>query len=833
MAGGEGSRLRPITGNRPKPLVPICNEPVMVHILRHLKKLGIDEAIATVHYLANDIQNEFGDGSDLGISISYSIEDTPLGTAGSVKKAENQLRDGTFLIVSGDALTDCDFRKAIEFHKQKGAIATLILARVPNPLEYGVVITDADGKIDRFVEKPTWAEVVSDTVNTGMYILEPEIFDRMEEGQIYDWSKDIFPRLLREGAPVYGYVMEEYWADIGTIHHYRESQADLLSRKVLLEIRGNEISPGVFVDSNCQIDKTATLVPPVCLGRNCKVKAGARVGPYTAIGDHVLIEENAVIERSVIWDSVYIGPNVNVHSAICCARATLKKDAFVMEDAVIGDRCLLDVGSVIRPRVKLWPDKVIDRGSTVTMSLIWGNRWHGTLFRDLGVAGLSNIEITPEFAARLGAAFGSNLPPKSRVAISRDSTRSSRMIKRAVIAGLLGVGCDVLDLRGAAVPIARHAIHTSGATAGIHIRKLPTNSRVSLIEFFDSKGATIERNTERKIESTFSREDFIRTDPDDLGILEYVHRAVEAYESDAIRLISPKSAGKKRIVCDFGFSPVAPIAADLLGRFSVEIISLNAVNDAKLAPRTEADLQSHTDNIQQIVNRLEYDMGILFAEEGEKLVLIDDSGTTLSGLQMLGVMATLVCASHPKAKIAVPISVPDRLCAHLESLGAEIVRTRTDARGLMSGTAKNSCFFGGDDDGHFVFPEFHPGFDAVFAFLRSLSYLIKSGTKLSSLVAQLPDCPTAIDSIRCIAEQKGTVMRKVSELAPSSLLESEGEGLQVALPEGRLLIIPDTVEPIVHLYMQGDSQEQCEAGLAAFKAQLFAILQSASEEAKD
>ncbi|MFQ3678392.1 MAG: nucleotidyltransferase family protein, partial [Fimbriimonadaceae bacterium] len=204
MAGGEGSRLRPITANRPKPLVPICNRPIMEHILELLKRHGIQDVVSTLHYMADEIQNYFGDGADFDVSMSYSIEDTPLGTAGSVKKAESLIGNDTFLIISGDALTDCDLSKAIAFHKAKKAVATLILYHVPNPLEFGVVITDDDGRVIRFLEKPTWSEVFSDTVNTGMYILEPEVFERMEPGRQYDWSQDIFPEILRSGEPIYG-----------------------------------------------------------------------------------------------------------------------------------------------------------------------------------------------------------------------------------------------------------------------------------------------------------------------------------------------------------------------------------------------------------------------------------------------------------------------------------------------------------------------------------------------------------------------------------------------------------------------------------------------------
>ena len=248
MAGGEGSRLRPVTANRPKPLVPICNQPIMEHILTLLKRHGCHEIVSTLYYLSEEIQGYFGDGSDFGVKMHYSIETTPLGTAGSVKKAESLLKDDTFLIVSGDALTDCDLGKAIAFHREKKSLATLILYRVQSPLEFGVVITDDEGKVVRFLEKPSWSEVFSDTVNTGMYILEPEIFEYMDPNKPYDWSGDIFPRLLAEGKSMYGYVMDEYWADVGSLTQYREAQEHTLFLKTSYSITRIQFWPYIHHD---------------------------------------------------------------------------------------------------------------------------------------------------------------------------------------------------------------------------------------------------------------------------------------------------------------------------------------------------------------------------------------------------------------------------------------------------------------------------------------------------------------------------------------------------------------------------------------------------------
>src|SRR5713226_4560507 len=246
MAGGEGTRLRPMTANQPKPLLPVVNRPIMEHVLRLLRLHGFSETVVTVQFLASLVRNYFGDGEDVGMSLQYATEEMPLGTAGSVKNAEDALRDGPFLVISGDALTDFDLSDLVRFHKDNGALVTVALARVPDPLEFGIVIAAEDGRIQRFLEKPTWGQVFSDTVNTGIYVMEPEVLEHVAQGESVDWSSDVFPELLSEGAPLYGYVADCYWEDVGTHESYLKAQADMLSGRVDTEIEGFEMSPGVW-----------------------------------------------------------------------------------------------------------------------------------------------------------------------------------------------------------------------------------------------------------------------------------------------------------------------------------------------------------------------------------------------------------------------------------------------------------------------------------------------------------------------------------------------------------------------------------------------------------
>lgn len=805
MAGGEGSRLRPITAHRPKPLVPIGNQPIMEHIIGLLKRHGIEEIVATIHYLADEIQSYFDDGADFDVRMHYSVEDTPLGTAGSVKKAEALLRGGTFIIVSGDALTDCDLTQALEFHRSKKSLATLILYRVPNPLEFGVVITDEEGRIQRFLEKPSWSEVFSDTVNTGMYILEPEVFDTMEPGKIYDWSQDIFPRLLQEGKPLYGYVMDGYWCDVGNLTQYRDAQEHLLRGEAHLPVQGIERSEGVWVGANSVIEEGVTLAPPLLIGRNCKIKSGARIGPYTVIGDNSLVETGALVERSVVWDSSYIGAQAAVHSAIIGSKVTIKRDCLIQEDAVIGDRCLLDAGAHVRPRIKLWPDKVIERGSTVTMSLVWGNKWRGSLFRELGVAGLSNIEITPDFATRFGSAYGSTLPNGSKIVTSRDSTRSSRMIKRAIIASLLSVGCDVLDLRGTAVPIVRHFTKLSGAAGAVHTRKLPGNKRVTLMELFGPNGAYLPRAMERKVETAFFREDFHRTDPDDLGSIEYAGRAVEEYQAAFFHLLEPQIGGRKlKVVCDYGYSALGAIFPAMLARLGIESISLNGFSDAKLAPRSPEEVAVHLQNLKQIVGMLGHDLGVLFMDEGERMTVVDRRGEVVSGHELLAVLGVLLSQVQPSARISLRVSAPTKLEELLVSKGAQVLRTKEDLRSLIQTSLDATVDFGGDDRGGLLFPAFHAGFDAMFGLARLLVLLQATELSLTEVAESIPPMPLAYQQVRCPWESKGAVMRQITE----RLNEPEDvellDGIKTHGPDGWVLVLPDSVEPVFHVYAEGN-----------------------------
>src|SRR5256714_412671 len=277
MAGGEGTRLRPLTSNQPKPMVPIVGKPCMEHIIELVREHGFEEVVVTVAFLPQAIRSYFGDGESLGMTIEYSVEESPLGTAGSVGLAREKL-DEPFLVIPGDALCDIDLTKLVEFHREKGAAVTIGLKSVENPLEFGIVVTDDDGRIERFLEKPSWGQVFSDTINTGIYVLEPEVLRHIPTDRPFDFSKELFPLLLEMGRPMYGHVMEGYWQDIGNLDQFRQANFDALDERVRLNVKGIRIRGNVWVGEGVELNDLDAIEGPAYLGNYCRIAADANVG---------------------------------------------------------------------------------------------------------------------------------------------------------------------------------------------------------------------------------------------------------------------------------------------------------------------------------------------------------------------------------------------------------------------------------------------------------------------------------------------------------------------------------------------------------------------------
>ncbi|MDI6688973.1 MAG: mannose-1-phosphate guanyltransferase [Actinomycetota bacterium] len=827
MAGGEGTRLRPLTSNQPKPMVPFMNKPVMEHVIELLKKHKIMDIVVTLHFLPQLIKNYFGEGTDMGVNLSYSIEESPLGTAGSVKNAEEHLNE-TFIVVSGDVLTDFNLTEIIDFHCSRKAIATIALKSVENPLEFGVVITDEDGRIQRFLEKPTWGQVFSDTINTGIYVIEPKIFEYIPENTIFDFSQDLFPLLLKNGKPLYGCTVEGYWCDIGNTQQYLQAHRDILEGKANIKPPGIRMEGDIWVGEGAFIHPAVDIRGPVVIGQHAKIEAGAEIREYSVIGNNVLVRNNAHIHRSIIWENSYIGPQAHLHGCVLGKSCDIKKGARLDLGVIVGDECGIGEDAVINHDVKIYPFKTVDAGATINTSIIWETRGMRTLFGKHGVSGLINIDITPDLAMHLAMAFGTLLKKDTHVMVSRDANRASRMIKRAIVAALNATGIHCRDLRVAPTPINRFNVRTSRCVGGVHIRVSPFDPQSIEIKLFDAQGMDIDEIAQRGIEKYFYREDFRRAFYNEIGEIIFPARTSEYYIDGLLKVIDKKLIrdAKFKVVVDYAWGSSSLTMPALVGKLGCDIIALNAYTDESKTTISGEEFQQHLKNLCRTVRVFKADFGILIDSACEKVFVVDDRGRPISNDDLLHFFVSLICQfGRKRGKIAVPLTVSRVVEDIAAEYGRKVIRTKVSPRALMEAALRKDVVFAGAQGGGLIFPQFLPSYDAIMTFCKLLEFLAKADKPISELVADLPECHLAHQNTFCSWELKGLVMRRLMERAKDKQVQLL-DGVKIFDTDRWALILPDPEEPVFRIYAEADSDKRAKAEVENYIKFISSIVSS-------
>jgi mannose-1-phosphate guanylyltransferase/phosphomannomutase len=305
LAAGLGTRLRPLTANIPKPMIPILDKPALYHTFSNLWKHGVTDACVNIYYMS-DVITDYFERNKSDINLEFSKEKILLGTAGAIKKKENFF-DDTFVVMSGDGLSDINLKKVIEFHKKKKSLATIVLKKMSSRFEYGIAITNKSGEIKKFVEKPYWSDVFNDEVNTGIYVFEPKIFNYIPKNTFFDFSIDIFPFLMKKGKKIFGYLMDEYWTDIGNIFEYKKGIFDALDGRLKLNLELINNNNGKYISASAKIDKSVRIEGPCFISDNVSIKENSIIKPYSVISSNVKIGKNAVIDRTIIWQNSTIG----------------------------------------------------------------------------------------------------------------------------------------------------------------------------------------------------------------------------------------------------------------------------------------------------------------------------------------------------------------------------------------------------------------------------------------------------------------------------------------------------------------------------------------------
>lgn len=796
MAGGEGTRLRPLTCSRPKPMVPVGNKPVMEHIVELLKKHGLEEVAVTLQYMPDLIREYFGDGKDFGVNIRYYVEQTPLGTAGSVKNAEEFLND-TFIVISGDALTDIDLTKAIQFHKNKNSIATLVLKKIDIPLEYGVVVTDDEGRITRFLEKPSWGEVFSDTVNTGIYILSPDVLKYFNRNEMFDFSKDLFPILMKENMPMYGFVTDDYWCDIGDLKAYIQSHFDILNGSVKLNLPGRLIREGIWVDEGAVIDNSVIINPPCIIGKNTKIKNGSSIQSYSVIGENNIIDEWSCIKRSITWKNCIVGKNVQLRGSVICNKVHLREGVSAFEQSVIGDDTVVRENSIIKPNIKIWPNKMIEQGTEVNSNLVWGSKFTRTIFGNRGIAGEINVDITPEYASKLGAAYGAVSKPQSVIGVSCDDSSTAQMIRISFMAGLLSSGIQVYDLGTMLLPVTRSAIRFYRMNGGIHISTSTEDSARLFIDFLDCNGSNIDRGTERKIENAFIREDFSRCEGECINNIKVITGYSDFYLKGIINSVKSGKLSYK-IALNSRSSFISNIMKNLLEELgcAVEVNSLRLLNTKTMRQSmTSNDVKFFTSHVK--IGK--FDLGVSIEDTSEKMMLVDSKGRIITEDMFIAIISLILFRTIRGGTVVVPISASNVVEKLAFDNNGKVIRTKTSHQDLMGKIL-------GKEIKEEMLEQFTMHFDAVAGLVKILDFISANNLKLSELVDKIPEFHISKKEVECPWDAKGKVIRKIIEDNSSETIETL-EGVKIHQNDGWVLVLPDAEQPICRVISESFSAE--------------------------
>ena len=355
LVGGEATRLLPLTCNIPKAIVPVLNTPFLEHVIRYLNCHQVKDIILAQSHLAQPIESYFGNGSQFGVKLSYTVEDTPLATAGAVKNAVKYL-DETFLVLNGDIFTDLDITSMIDSHRERKAKVTIALAPVDDPTSYGLIETNALGMVTRFLEKPDRSQVNTNMINAGTYVLQPEVLTQIPPQANFSFEHDLFPLLLDQGEPVYAYPSSAYWIDIGTPEKYLQLHRDLLSG----QSSQYTLAPSeeVLIGEQSDIQPTVQIEGPAVIGSNCSIGGKVKLRGPVVIGNGCTIREDTVVEQSIIWRNARLGERVNLKNSIVADNCSLNTDSIIV-DSILGDNVTVASGYKLEPGSRSWPGTTV------------------------------------------------------------------------------------------------------------------------------------------------------------------------------------------------------------------------------------------------------------------------------------------------------------------------------------------------------------------------------------------------------------------------------------------------------------------------------------------
>lgn len=812
MAGGAGTRLRPLTTAVPKALLPIVGEPMLARVIRLLSQHGVDRCVITLQHQASVILKYFGADRVEGVGLRFLTEPRPLGTAGSVRYAQAWLEgDDDVLVISGDCLTDMNLQALEQRHREARADITIALAHRADPRNYGVVSIDADGWVQSMVEKPSWGEVSDDTVNTGVYLVSPSVLDLIPADEPSDWAQDIIPALLARGARVQGVVTDGYWEDVGTFASYSRAQRDVLDGLVHSEVDAFEVAPGVLVATGAELSPDADVRPPVYIGPFAKIEADAIVGPYTVVGTNALVRSRAVVDHTVLHPNVYVGNDADLRGSIVGRATEIRRGARVLEGSVIADGCTIMDGAVIGTDVMIYPGKTIDEGTVVDESVVWESPAQRQVFSDSGVRGIVNVDMTPERIVRLAAAFATTLPKGATVSVGRDHSRAARALNRALAGALTAAGINLRDLRAVTTALVRNdtARYSDG---GVILRTTPGRPDSIDVLFLNAHGGEISSHQREAIERIFTRKEFRRPLPSDIGDIRTPHRVLDDYANDVESEITMDAIRRAhpRIVLDAGGGPSVGVLSMIMGRLGLDALTVGAAMEeeaaADQAPYREAALRRLSGLVVSSGARI----GARLGPTGERLSIVDELGRVIEDGRMLLIMLDLMASSRHSGCVAVPVTT-SRLAEEVAAYhGTSVRRIGAGSAALAAAATEPDVILAGDGRGRFVLPALGPGPDAISALMMLLSLMADTDLSLSQLNARIPATSVIARTVTVPWHRRAGAMRAVRLHAEGTEVDTL-DGIRVVHDDSSwCLVLPEDDQACLTLYAEAADADTAE-----------------------
>lgn len=766
MAGGQGERLRPLTCTLPKPMALIAGQPILSHTLSLLKKHGISEAAVTLGYLPNVIMDAFGDEAN-GVTLRYFTEHHPMGTAGGIKMCGEFLKE-TFVVLSGDGITDIDLTEAFEFHRKKGALATMVLTRVTNPTEYGLVHTDEDGCIVSFTEKPAWKKVDGDTANTGIYILEPEVLSMIPDGEAYDFGKQLFPQMVQKNLPVYGYVSDAYWCDVGNLEAYLCANIDVMNGNLSafpLPQNGIIRMPGAIVDER------STIEGPVFIGCGAHIMKNAFIGAGSVISDGAIVMESASVKRSIVYPNAEIHKNTQLRGCVVAPGACILEGASVFEGCVIGEKSIVGENAVIDAGAKIWPGKVIEENRRISQSIVWGQK-----SRD-DFSGLSIRVKTPADAVNAAQACAWKLnAPVSLIARSASAVAANQ--SRAFAAGLISEGVHVYDMGDATLPVLLCAMRETSADAGYYV----TGDSVTPVR---QNALPVTESDRRAIRAALSRQDA------PLSYTAYTSRLENAGRFNLIYLKHLESALK---------SPIRRFkAAVYANREQLLYYAENALRRLNYACRAEWE--------EELMELEDDEIGSFLSDDGRKAAFAyTDKRLTDAENEML--IAWTLLERGEKVIYAPPAST-HALDEIARTYGAD-VEYFSDERELLETLSKVSPV------------QFAARTDGIYLFLLVLDVLSDKNAQMDEVIRRFPGVHRVRFDLPLPDEKRAGTLKRIRSHAPG---DYECEEWFYHNPSGCAWIQPDETRPVLSVVSEARDMETAQEICDVFSNLLIGSLE--------